>query len=161
MVSAVNPFLPEPIYAKIRRGVQVASPDIVLDDPYMSVDSMADYIFATIGGTEILSASRSDLIDSPLNRNYTPLEDAGTGFSREEGINFDDNSFNTFRGFAIDLNRHVPADHILHPLVASGLTTDVTPVPDGTARINLKDVRSGYYVEIEILTNGQVIDGII
>jgi hypothetical protein len=161
MVSAVNPFLPEPIYARIKKGVQVASPDILLDDPYMSIESMGDYIFATIGGTEILSASRSDLIDSPLNRNYTPLADAGTGFSREEGISFDDNSFNTFRGFAIDLNRHVPSDHVLHPLLNSGLTKDAIPVPDGTAIISLRDVKPGYYLEIEILTNGQVINGII
>jgi hypothetical protein len=153
MVSAVNPFLPEPIYSKIKRGVQVASPDIVLDDPYISVDSMADYIFATIGGTEILSASRSDLIDSPLNRNYTPLEDAGTAFVGEDSIGFNDNSYNTFRGFAIDLNKHVPADHTIYPLVQSGA--------DGLAKINLKDIKSGYYVEIEILTNGEIINGII
>jgi len=153
MVSAVNPFLPEPIYSKIKRGVQVASPDIVLDDPYISVDSMADYIFATIGGTEILSASRYDLIDSPLNRNYTPIGDAGTAFVGETGITFNDNSYNTFRGFAIDLNKYVPADHNTYPLVQPGA--------NGSIKINLKDIRSGYYVEIEILTNGQVINGII
>jgi hypothetical protein len=153
MVSAVNPFLPEPIYVKIRKGVQVASPDILLDDPYISVDSMADYVFATIGGTEILSSSRSDLINSPLNRNYTPLEDAGTAFVSEAAINFNDNSYNTFRGFAIDLNKYVPSDHNVYPLLESGT--------NGSVKINLKDIKSGYYVEIETLTNGQVINGTI
>ncbi len=153
MVSAVNPFLPEPIYAKIRKGVQVASPDIVLDDPYISVDSMADYIFATIGGTEILSASRTDLIDSPLNRNYTPLADAGTAFVGESSILFDDNSINTFNGFAIDINQYVPDDHITYPLVEAGT--------NGSAKINLKDFKSTYFVEIEILTSGEIINGTI
>ncbi len=153
MVSAVNPFLPEPIYAKIRKGVQVASPDILLDDPYMSVESMADYIFATIGGTEILSASRSDLIDSPLNRNYTPLADAGIAFTGESSISFDDSSFNTFRGFSIDINQYVPADYLTYPLVQSG--------PNGSAKINLRDVKPGHYVEVEILTSGSLINGTI
>ena len=143
---------------QIRKGVQVASPDIVLDDPYISTESMADYIFATIGGTEILSASRSDLIDSPLNRNYTPLGDAGVGFPTETAIPFDDNSVNTFRGFSIDMNAHIPSDHTLYPVIQPGLTN---ADPNGTVKINLKDLRSGYYVEIQILTSGEVINGII
>jgi len=153
MVSAVNPFLPQPIYAKIKKGAKIATPDIVLDDPYISVDSMADYIFATIGGTEILSASRSDLIDSPLNRNYTPLADAGTKFITEQTITFSDNSYNTFRGFAIDLNKHIPIDNIAYPLFQSGT--------NGSVKINLRDVKPGSYVEVEIITNGNLIDGII
>lgn len=153
MVSAVNPFLPEPIYASIKKGAKIATPDIVLDDPYISVDSMADYIFATIGGTEILSASRSDLIDSPLNRNYTPLADAGISFVRESSIVFDDSSFSTFRGFSIDINNHVPADNITYPLVQSGT--------NGSAKINLRDVKPGFFVEVEILTSGDLVSGTI
>lgn len=153
MVSSVNPFLPEPVYAQVRKGVQVASPDVLLDDPYISVDSMADYIFATIGGTEILSASRSDLIDSPLNRNYTPLADAGIAFVGENAIVFDDNSNNIFRGFAIDLNRHIPVDHIAYPLIQPGT--------NGSAKINLRDIKDGYSVEIQILTSGSFVNGTI
>jgi hypothetical protein len=153
MVNSVNPFLPEPIYAKIKKGVQVASPDIILDDPYMSVESMADYIFATIGGTEILSASRSDLIDSPLNKNYTPIADAGAAFVGEPSISFSDSSENIFIGYGIDLNRHVPIDDIAYPLVEDGT--------NGTIKINLRDMKPGYYVEVEILTNGDLVDGTI
>jgi len=153
MVNAVNQFLPEPIYAKIRKGVQVASPDVILDDPYMSVESMADYIFATIGGTEILSASRSDLIDSPLNRNYTPIADAGTKFSGEPSIVFDDNSFNTFSGFSIDLTKHIPLDNAESPMIEPG--------DNGSVKINLRDVKPGYYVEVEILSSGDIINGTI
>jgi hypothetical protein len=159
MVSAVNPFLPEPIYTRIRKGIQIASPDVVLDDPYISVESMGDYIFATIGGTEILSATRSDLIDSPLNRNYTAIQDAGTAFTKENAISFNDNSSNTFRGFAIDLKKHVPENNVSHPLIEPELDSDQNP--NGNVRINLKDIKPGYYVDVEILTNGNVINGTI
>jgi len=153
MVSAVNPFLPEPIYSRVRRGIQIASPDIVLEDPYLSLDSMTDYVFATIGGTEILSSSRSDLIDSPLNKNYTAIADAGIAFRGEEAISFNDNSVNTFRGFSIDLTLHIPLDDIRYPAIEPG--------ENGSVKINLRDVKPGHFVEVEILTNGDIINGTI
>jgi hypothetical protein len=159
MVSAVNPFLPEPIYARARKGIQIASPDVLLDDPYISVESMGEYVFATIGGTEILSATRSDLIDSPLNRNYTAIQDAGTAFAKENAISFNDNSSNIFRGFAIDLKRHVPENNLSNPLIEPEL--DSSQNPNGNVKINLKDIKTGYYVDVEILTNGNIINGTI
>ena len=152
MVDSVNAFLPAPLYKTEINGVKVATPDIVLDDPELSPDTMVNYVFAAIGGTEILSASRSDLINSPLNNGYTVLVDAGKTFRKRQSIIFTEVSENIFNSFGINANEFLLQD------AAQVVTSD----PDtGIITISLNGVKSRYFIDVEIINNVQEINGTI
>jgi hypothetical protein len=151
MVSATNPYLPTlnmSVSDMKNKGIQIATPDILLDTDFVSVNAMSEYVFASIGGTEILSASRYDLIDSPLNNEYTPIIDVGTRFVRNKTIPVVDGSQRTFASFEIDLNNHFVND----------IENTVEYVRDNennlvAVSIQLKDLKNTYRVEVEIFTN--------
>ena len=152
MVDSVNAFLPAPLYKTEIKGVKVATPDIVLDDPELAPDTMVNYVFAAIGGTEILSASRSDLINSPLNNGYTVLSDAGKTFRKRQSIIFTEVSENIFNGFGIDANEFL--------LENEGQIVTSDPAT-GIITISLNGVKSRYFIDVEIINNVQEINGTI
>lgn len=153
MVDSTNAFLPEPVYVTEKKNVKVATPDILLDDPMVSLETMADYGFASVAGIELLSASRHDLINSPYNNGYTPITDAGSVFTNIPSIVFDDSSKNIFNTFTIDLNYHTPQlDE--NPLIESDTSS-------GNIIISLKNLQQEYIVEVETLITGIVIDDTI
>jgi len=154
MVDTRNAFLPEPIYKiKGKSGsIKVATPDILLDDPKLSFELMTDYTFSSIGGTEILSATRTDLVDSPYNDGYTVLRGVGKSFRKPQSIVFNDTSSTTFGSFSIDLN-----DHLLENQIDS-VTSDTTA---GTVTISLNNLKRTYRVEIELFSDLEEINGTI
>jgi hypothetical protein len=153
VVDSTNAFLPEPIYKTEARGVKVATPDILLDNESLSLETMGDYVFAEIGGIEILSVSRHDLINSPYNRGYTPLGDAGTVFRDQQAIVFIDGSRNIFNTYTIDLNYHIPQ-------IAENALIE-NDLESGNITINLKNLQQDYIVEVEILSAGTVVNDTI
>jgi hypothetical protein len=153
VVDSTNSFLPEPIYKSQEKGIKIATPDILLDNETLSLETMGDFVFAEIGGTELLSVSRHDLINSPYNNGYTPLVDAGTVFKDQNAIVFKDGSKNIFNTFTIDLNYHIPQSSA-NPLIQNDTTS-------GTVTINLKNLQPDYIVETEIISSGTVFSGTI
>lgn len=153
MVDSTNAFLPEPIYKTEKSGIKVATPDILLDNESLSLETMGDYVFSAIGGLELLSASRHDLINSPFNDGYTPLGDAGTIFDKKSAIVFTDASRNIFNTYTIDLNYHTPQLGE-NPVLINDLES-------GTITINLKNLQPDYIIEVEILSSGTVINDTI
>jgi len=153
MVDSTNSFLPEPIYKSEEKNIKIATPDILLDNELLSLETMGDYVFAEIGGIELLSASRHDLINSPYNNGYTPLGDAGTVFTNQNAIVFKDGSKNVFNTFTIDLNYHIPQ--------LSGNKLIENDTVSGTVTINLKNLQIDYIVETEIISSGTVFSGTI
>ena len=125
--------MPEPVYVRNRAGTKTATPDLIITEDQISIDTMADYVFPMIGGQEILSVSRSDLINSPLNNNYTPLLDAGSAFTNEVPIRFVDATPNIFNTYLINLNDYIPQGTASSPVspIESSTTT-------GLITINLK-----------------------
>jgi hypothetical protein len=157
MVNAVNDFLPEPQYRiGVEAGAKVATPDILLSEEQVNIDTMADYIFPAIGGLEILSVSRSDLINSPYNNNYTPLLDAGNVFNNEIPIRVSDGTENVFNTYTINLNDHIPQG-----TTSMGVEPVESDLTSGLITINLKNLKPNYRVEIEILRDGQIVDDTI
>lgn len=150
---ANNIFLPEPLYKREQRGVKTARPDIILDDESLSIDIMQDFIFAEIGGQEILDISRSDLINSPLNQLHSSVQGTGTNFIEKEPITFSDGIKNTFASFNVNIDSYKPLDS----------TIAVVSVEDDTKTLIIKTVnmKNGDALEIDFLTNVQVEDAII
>jgi len=152
VVDSVNAFLPAPLYKTEINGIKIATPDIVLDDPQLAEDTMVDYVFAAIGGTEILSASRSDLINSPLNNGYTVLADAGQTFRKRQSIIFTEVSENIFNSFGIESNEFLLEN--AGDVVTSNSTT-------GIITISFNGVKDRYFIDVEIINNLQEINGTI
>jgi hypothetical protein len=150
MLDSTSSFLPEPIYKQKSAGIKIATPDILLDTDRLSINTMQEYTFATIGGIELLSASRHDLIDSPLNKEYTPVVDAGTRFSSTKEISVTDGSANIFGSFEIDISKHIVYD-----------SANTVSVVDGNIVIQLKNLKSNYYVEVEVFSDVSPINVII
>jgi hypothetical protein len=153
MVDSTNAFLPQPIYVAERGGIKIATPDILLDNEVLSLETMGDYSFAAIGGIELLSASRHDLINSPYNDGYTPMSNAGSVFENQPSIVFNDGSRNVFNTFTIDLNYHTPQ--------LSGEFNILSDPDSGTITISLKDLQQDYLVEVEIYSGGTILNDTI
>lgn len=153
MVDSTNAFLPEPIYVSEKSGIKIATPDILLDNESLSYDTMSQYSLSSIGGIELLSASRHDLINSPYNDGYTPLSDAGTVFNNQPSIVFNDGSKNVFNTYTIDINYHTP-QLAENPIIE-------TDTGSGVVTINLKNLQQDYVVEVEIFSAGIVLNDTI
>ena len=137
MVEAANPFLPSPIYLSTANIlVKIARPDITLQDEYLPSDVMEDLIFDEIGGEEILSVSRSDLINSPFDNVYTlkPIQKNVIPMSVPES---------TMQG---SLLKYIP--NTIDIVLKSG--NDYTTESDGSIIINLVNVGNNEKVEVQI-----------
>jgi hypothetical protein len=150
---ANNIFLPEPLYARDKRGVKAARPDIILSEDELSVEAMSDFIFAEIGGQEILDVSRSDFVNSPLNQQYSSTPGTGTSYIQRDPISFSDGITNTFASFSMLLDNYVPQDTTINLLELNNET--------GVITIKLANVRTTDEIEVQFLTYADVSDDII
>jgi hypothetical protein len=151
---ANNIFLPEPLYARDKRGVKAARPDIILSEDELSLESMQDFIFAEIGGQEVLDISRSDFVNSPLNQQYTATPGTGTSYIQKEPIVFSDGIRNTFASFGMPLETYIPEDPTIN-VVELDSTTGTT------ITIRLANMRDSDSVEVEFLAYASVADDIM
>lgn len=90
---------------------KIASPDIILikqeDTP---VETMTDMIFQNIGGQEIVSVIRNDLVNG-INVRYQPIKnirDIYSAYNSSNLIKLPNSSESFFRNFTINLEEHVP-----------------------------------------------------
>jgi hypothetical protein len=150
---ANNIFLPEPLYARDKRGVKAARPDIILSEDQLSAEVMQDFIFAEIGGQEILDVSRSDFVNSPLNQQYSATPGTGTSYIQKDPITFSDGIRNTFSSFSTPLENYIPQDMTINLVELDSATNTIV--------VKLVNVRDTDSVEIQFLAYANVTDGII
>jgi len=150
---ANNIFLPEPLYRRDKRGVKAARPDIILSEDEFSAEVMSDFIFAEIGGQEILDVSRSDFVNSPLNQQYSATPGTGTSYIQKDPITFIDGIRNTFASFSMLLDNYVPQDITINAVELDDITDTII--------IKLANVRDTDSVEIQFLAYADVSDDII
>lgn len=142
MVDAVDPFLPKPIYQYRKEKAKIASPDIILDNENMSIESMSDYIFDQIGGQELLSTARNDTIASPLNINNLTITDSGTFFLNDNELPSSTLDAN-LQSYQININDFIPQGY--SPSQIAYLDDE------GNIIIELENLKSGYVVEARIV----------
>ena len=147
MLNSTSDFLAEPIYRQRDAGIKIATPDILLNTDRLSINTMEEYTFASISGIELLSVSRHDLIDSPLNNEYTPVVDAGTRFSSTIEIPVTDGSNSVFRSFEIDISKHIVYDaantvsvqHNTYTVTAANISSNVVNVTSINHKLKIGD----------------------
>ena len=138
--DAVPSYIPTVSLYSPTSVVKPATPDlIVFDQEQVPIELMADLVFEDIGGQEIISLARNDLVNGQKVI-YSPIKNLS-----ELGLKYNSNNIFTvpstaesfFKNFSIKLENHVPE---------FGVGTGHLLFPD-TTDVALKDLRESIYVE--------------
>ena len=151
MVDSMNMFLPEPVFTRTKQNIKIATPDIILDDENVPIEVMQDYIFAAVGGQEILSSTRHDIIGSPNKKAYSLVKDSGSKLSLQDPASRDSVT-NTFAANLLDVNDYFPAVSDI------GATCNATTK---TLDMTLDNVPGRYFVEVEFLVVNDSVNDIM
>jgi hypothetical protein len=144
MVDAVDPFLPKAIYRMSKKNrAKIASPDIILNEENISIESMSDYIFDEIGGQELLSTARTDTIASPLNVNNFLIEESGSAFSNDLEIPYNTIEAN-LEQYQINIDDFLPFGYTPEQIVSFDSDTE-------NLVIQLENLKDDYRVELRIV----------
>jgi hypothetical protein len=171
--------LPKAVAATANDSVKIATPDLIIfNDDVMSIEIMTDLIFEDIGGYELATISRHDLVNGQKVI-YAPIK------------NFTDlylqyNPNNVLRLQASDSYFKSLSLSIFDHLPVCGTGYDISPPPSnpneqdknkwiktpncksvyidpitGDLIINLVNVKENEQVEVQVLTSGDIFDDTI
>lgn len=153
-----TPNIPQSTPSQSTNGIRTASPDIILiNNEILPLELLTNLTFENIGGKEILSISRNDIVNgqdiiyqpirnlSNINLKYNPLNI----------VALQNTADNFFRSFAIELSNHIPVE-------GSGPGGRHVYINDtGDVVVDLINLDPEYEVEIQILSFGDVINDTI
>ncbi len=157
-------------------SVKIATPDLIIkDQDIMSIDIMTDLIFEDIGGQELATISRHDLVNGQKIL-YTPIKNLTDLYLQYNPNNILrlQSSDSYFKSLSIAILDHLPEcgnGYDLIPKENEPDKTKWTKVPNcksvyidpitGDLVINLINVKEGEQAEVQILTSGEVFNDTI
>jgi hypothetical protein len=171
--------LPEPKKSSDDKSVKIATPDLIIfNDDVMSIEIMTDLIFEDIGGYELATISRHDLVNGQKVI-YAPIKNLTDLYLQYNPNNVLrlQSSDSYFKSLSLSIFDHLPA---------CGTGYDISPPPtnpgeqdknkwiktpncksvyidpiSGDLVINLINVKDNEQVEVQVLTSGNVFSGTI
>jgi hypothetical protein len=153
-VSSV-PFTPVKTSRK-EQPVKVATPDIILfDQEGIEVEIMADLLFENIGGQELISIARNDIINGQdvINQPIKNINTIGLQYNSQNILPLPQNSFSFFNNFPIKFENYLPNIQIDEP--EDPLNPNKNKIVyienNGNLVIELINLNPGYQVEVQIL----------
>lgn len=149
-------------------SIKVATPDIILlTEDALSPEVMTDLIFEDIGGQEIISIARNDIINGQ-NVLYQPIKNITSLFYQYNPQNIlalqkTDREY--FKNFSILLQSHVPECGTGFELVSNTQVPNckyvyVDPITNNLI-INVINMLPGQEVEVQIMTTSSILDDTI
>lgn len=161
--------LPDPKASKSSNAVKIATPDLILfNDETMSIEIMTDLIFEDIGGYELATISRHDLVNGQKVI-YSPIKnltDLYLQYNPNNVLSLQ-SSDSYFKSLSLSIFDHLPVCGTGYDLV--GTDPDLnkrTKVPNcksvyidpitGDLVINLINVKENEQTEVQVLTSGEV-----
>jgi len=166
--------LPNPSVPLDNTSVKIATPDLILfNDEAMSIEIMTDLIFEDIGGYELATISRHDLVNGQKVI-YSPIKNLTDLYLQYNPNNVLrlQSSDSYFKSLSLSIFDHLPVCGTGYDLV--GTDPDLnkrTKVPNcksvyidlitGDLVINLINVKENEQVEVQILTSGEIFDDTI
>lgn len=167
--------IPDPLLNKQDDSVKIATPDLIIfdDNEVMPIEIMTDLIFEDIGGYELATISRHDLVNGQ-NVTYSAIKNLTDLYLQYNPNNILrlESSDSYFKSLSLSVLDHIPACGTGYDLV--GDDPDLTKrvkVPNcksiyidpitGDLVINLINLKESEQVEVEILTNGNIFDDTI
>jgi hypothetical protein len=160
MVNAVaSQPSPENAPASKLKDFKVADPQFILSaDPTTSVEEMENVIWQGIGGHEILSLARRDLIDGK-NINYnliSGLKQLFEEYNPKTILAIENSAPLYFNAFGIKFELYLPSLKILNR-VDPDLKNPVTIDKNNEVSIYFMNIKDSYDVEIQSLSAQEVL----
>lgn len=160
MVDAVaNQPAPEFRPASKLESFKVADPQYILSiDPATTIEEMENVLFQNVGGHEIISLARRDLVDGK-NINYNIIADLPKLFAEYNSktiASIENISPLYFNKFGIKFENYLPSDLALSR-ISTGLQNPVTIDPvTNNITIYVANMRDSYEVEVQAITSEEL-----
>lgn len=148
-------------------SVKIATPDLILnDEEVMSYEIMTDLIFEDIGGQELITISRHDLVNGQKVV-YAPIKNLTDLYLQYNPNNVlrlqSSDSF--IKSLSLTLSDHIPIcgngyDIINGVRVPNCKAVYIDPL-SGDLVINLINIKEGVQAEVQILVDGVALDATI
>lgn len=152
--------LPKPLGSTVDDSVKIATPDLLIfGEQAVAIEIMTDLIFENIGGFELATISRHDLVNGQTVI-YTPIKNLTDLYLQYNPNNVlrlqSADSF--FKSLAISITNYLPRygngyDLVGGVKVYNGKSIYIDPI-SGDLVINLINIKENEQVEVEILTAG-------
>lgn len=166
--------IPEPSAKKEDDSVKIATPDLIMsNDELMSIEIMTDLIFEDIGGYELATISRHDLINGQKVV-YAPIKNLTDLYLQYNPNNVLrlQSADSYFKSLSLSILDRLPICGTGYDLEGNDPDlTKRTKVPNcksiyidpitGDLIINLINMKENEQVEVEILTAGNIFDDTI
>jgi len=166
--------IPEPSAKKEDDSVKIATPDLIIsNNELMSIEIMTDLIFEDIGGYELATISRHDLVNGQKVI-YTPIKNLTDLYLQYNPNNVLrlQSSDSYFKSLSLSILDRLPRCGTGYSLEGNDPDlTKRTKVPNcksiyidpitGDLVINLINMKENEQVEVEILTAGNIFDDTI
>lgn len=140
-------------------GVKVATPDLfIFKDEVVPIEVMTDLIFENIGGQELITISRNDII-SGQSVYYQPIKNVSSlylQYNPQNILNLQDTSVTFFKNYPIKFEKSLPNSGT----GPNGETVYFDP-DTGDLIINVINLEADEQVDVQILTNGNLLNGTI
>jgi hypothetical protein len=133
-------------------GIRVATPDIILQDESIPLEVISGLIFENIGGQELISISRNDLISNNVTKNsiISNIDYVNGIYSPKNLFNLPGGINSYFGNFQKNLNQYVPENGTS----ASGDKIYIDT--NGDLVFDVKNLNATDVVEVQLLTQGSV-----
>jgi hypothetical protein len=174
MTTNATANLPDPLKNNKTDDVKVATPDLILfNDDVMSIEIMTDLIFENIGGYELATISRHDLVNGQKVI-YSPIKNLTDLYLQYNPNNVLrlQSSDSYFRSLSLSIFDHIPICGTGYDLVGTDPDLNkrmkvpncksvyVDPIT-GDLIINLVNVKENEQVEVQILNSGEIFNDTI
>lgn len=157
MEAIANQPEPQDIASK-RSAFKIADPQyIISSDPAATVEEMTDALWQSIGGHEILSVVRRDLVDGK-NSDYgliSGLNKLFAEYNPKTIISIENVSNLYFNGFGIKFEKYVPSEESLST-IQDGLLVPILVDDDHNISIYVSNIQPSYEVEIQSITSDEL-----
>ena len=162
MVNA-TPDIPAPTPAVSNQDIKIATPDLIqFGEEAVPIEYMTDLLFEQIGGQEIISISRNDIVNGQTVL-YRPIKNVPQLAATFSPLNMfasidDTNSY--FKNFTIKLDEKIPE---IGSNLANNEVPNIVYIDDtnGNLVINTINMLSDERVEIQVLNSGDATGDII
>lgn len=139
-------------------AVKVATPDLfIFKDDVIPEQLMIDLIFEDIGGHELITLSRNDLI-SGQTISYQPIKNISSlylQYNPQNILNLQDTSVTIFKNFPIKIEKSLPA-------VGTGPDEKTVYInAEGDLVIEVVNLEPDEQLDVQILISGERLNGTI
>lgn len=163
MTVNATPNVPAVIPATANTSIKPATPDLIqFNDSDIPIEFMTDLLFENIGGQEILSVSRNDIVNGQKVI-YNPIKNTsqvGLNYSPQNLFIITDTSSSYFNNYSINFQEKVPE---IGTDTENNQVKEIVYVDETTGEVvvNVLNMRTGEQVEISVLNHAERVDDIL